>query len=127
MVNDAKTILQRGMEVSEQIDILGDDGVPIDYHLKLWKSEIIDFVILQQDAFDQIDMLTPLERQQYMLEKVMAICNLEFTFDAFIEVPGYFKRIINTLRQMNYSGFGSEKFKGYENELTNILKERELV
>ena len=127
MVNEAKTILQRGMEVSEQIDILGDDGVPIDYHLKLWKSEIIDFVILQQDAFDKIDMLTPLERQQYMLEKVMEICNLDFTFDTFTEISGYFKRIINTLRQMNYSEFESEKFIGYKNELKNIIKERELA
>ena len=127
MVNEAKTILQRGMEVSEQIDILGDDGVPIDYHLKLWKSEIIDFVILQQDAFDKIDMLTPLERQQYMLEKVMEICNLDFTFDTFTEISDYFKRIINTLRQMNYSEFESEKFIGYKNELKNIIKERELA
>lgn len=127
MVNEAKTILQRGMEVSEQIDILGDDGVPIDYHLKLWKSEIIDFVILQQDAFDKIDMLTPLERQQYMLEKVMEICNRDFTFDNFAEVSGYFKRIINTLRQMNYSDYESEKFIGYENELKDIIKEREVA
>ena len=127
MVNEAKTILQRGMEVREQIDILGDDGVPIDYHLKLWKSEIIDFVILQQDAFDKIDMLTPLERQQYMLEKVMLICNLEYVFDSFTDISGYFKRIINNLRQMNYSEFGSEKFAGYENELMTIIKERELA
>ncbi len=127
MVNEAKTILQRGMEVSEQIDILGDDGVPIDYHLKLWKSEIIDFVILQQDAFDKIDMLTPLERQQYMLGKVMEICNRDFIFDNFTEVSGYFKRIINTLRQMNYSDYESEKFIGYENELKDILKEREVA
>jgi len=127
MVNEAKTILQRGMEVSEQIDILGDDGVPIDYHVKLWKSEIIDFVILQQDAFDKIDMLTPLERQQYMLEKVMDICNHDFTFETFSEISGYFKRIINTLRQMNYSDFESEKFVGYENELKTIIKEREVA
>lgn len=127
MVNEAKTILQRGMEVSEQIDILGDDGVPIDYHLKLWKSEIIDFVILQQDAFDKIDMLTPLERQQYMLEKVMSICNREYSFDSFAEVAAYFKRIINQLRQMNYSDFESEKFIGFDRELQNIIKERALV
>jgi len=127
MVNEAKTILQRGLEVSEQIDILGDDGVPIDYHIKLWKSEIIDFVILQQDAFDTVDMLTPLERQQYMLGKVMDICNDDFTFDSFTEISGYFKRIINTLRQMNYSEFESDKFVGYENELKDILKERELA
>jgi len=127
MVSEAKTILQRGMEVSEQIDILGDDGVPIDYHVKLWKSEIIDFVILQQDAFDKIDMLTPLERQQYMLEKVMEICNHDFTFETFSEISGYFKRIINTLRQMNYSDFESDKFVGYENELKSIIKEREVA
>lgn len=127
MVNEAKTILLRGMEVSEQIDILGDDGVPIDYHIKLWKSEIIDFVILQQDAFDKIDMLTPLERQQFMLEKVMEICNTNFDFDSFTEVAGYFKRIINQLRQMNYSEFESDKFIEYEKELTNIIKERKVA
>ncbi len=127
MVNEAKTILLRGMEVSEQIDILGDDGVPIDYHIKLWKSEIIDFVILQQDAFDKIDMLTPLERQQFMLEKVMEICNSNFDFDSFTEIAGYFKRIINQLRQMNYSEFESEKFIEYEKELMNIIKERKVA
>ena len=62
-VNKAKTILQRGKETYEQINILGDDGVPIDYHITFWKSEIIDFVILQQDAFDKIDQSTPIERQ----------------------------------------------------------------
>jgi len=127
MVNDAKTILLRGTEVSEQIDILGDDGVPIDYHIKLWKSEIIDFVILQQDAFDKIDMLTPLERQQYMLEKVMEICHYDYQFESFTEVAGYFKRIINQLKQMNYSTFDSEQFKAYEKELTNIIKERKVA
>ena len=127
MVNDAKTILLRGTEVSEQIDILGDDGMPIDYHIKLWKSEIIDFVILQQDAFDKIDMLTPLERQQYMLEKVMEICHYDYQFESFTEVAGYFKRIVNQLKQMNYSTFDSEQFKAYEKELTNIIKERKVA
>ena len=63
-VNHMKTILQRGKEVQEQINILGDDGVPVDYHLTFWKSEVIDFVILQQDAFDDIDSVCPLDRQE---------------------------------------------------------------
>lgn len=101
--------------------------MPIDYHIKLWKSEIIDFVILQQDAFDKIDMLTPLERQQYMLEKVMEICHYDYQFESFTEVAGYFKRIVNQLKQMNYSTFDSEQFKAYEKELTNIIKERKVA
>lgn len=123
-VNDMKTILQRGKEVQEQINILGDDGVPVDYHITFWKSEVIDFVILQQDAFDKIDSVCPIERQKYMLDLVMDICHSDFEFNGFMQVMDYFKRVINVCKQMNYSEFESEQFKKYESELNDILAER---
>ncbi|MBV5343083.1 V-type ATP synthase subunit A, partial [bacterium] len=124
MVNDMKTILQRGKEVQEQINILGDDGVPVDYHITFWKSEVIDFVILQQDAFDKIDAVTPLERQEFMLNLVMDICHANFDFNGFVDVMDYFKRIINVCKQMNYSKFHSEDFEKFVNELQVVLAER---
>ncbi len=124
MVMKAKNIIQRGREAYEQINILGDDGVPLDYHDRYWKAEIIDFVILQQDAFDKIDSNSPLERQRYMLEKVMSICDTNFHFDGFEQCSSYYKRIINVLKQMNYSNFKSEEFYNYEKELETILNER---
>lgn len=123
-VNDMKTILQRGKEVQEQINILGDDGVPVDYHVTFWKSEVIDFVILQQDAFDKIDCVTPLERQQYMLDLVMDICETEFYFAGFTEVMDYFKRIISICKQMNYSVFQSTEFEKFAHELQAVVSER---
>jgi V/A-type H+-transporting ATPase subunit A len=123
-VNRAKTILQRGKETYEQINILGDDGVPVEYHITFWKSEVIDFVILQQDAFDKVDQSTPIERQEYMLESVLTLCESDFKFDSFTEVDLYFKRIINQYKQMNYSEFKSEKFNNFENELNQIIQER---
>lgn len=124
MVNEMKTLLQRGKEVQEQINILGDDGVPLDYHITYWKSELIDFVILQQDAFDAVDAMCPIDRQQYMLRKVMDITHLDFEFDNFGEVMEYFKKLINVLRQMNYAEFKSKSFKQYEAELEELLKDR---
>jgi V/A-type H+-transporting ATPase subunit A len=124
LVYKAKNVVQRGKEAYEQINILGDDGVPLDYHDRFWKAEIIDFVILQQDAFDKIDSSTPIQRQRYMLEKVIDICGMAFKFDSFEECSSYYKRIINTLKQMNYSEFKSEEFANYENELNSILNER---
>lgn len=124
MVNEMKTIMQRGKEVQEQINILGDDGVPLEYHLTFWKSEVIDFVILQQDAFDPIDAVCPIERQQYMLKLVMSVVRAEYTFDDFTQVMDYFKRLINALRQMNYSVFQSDAFHKHEAALQEILKER---
>ena len=126
-INEVKTILLRGQEVSEQINILGDDGVPVEYHIRFWKSEVIDFVILQQDAFDKVDMNTPLERQEYMLNKVMSICHTDFRFESFTEVGSYFKRVINNLRQMNYSEFQTDEFKKFEEELNQIINERKVA
>lgn len=123
-VNEIKTRLLRGKEISEQINILGDDGVPVEYHITLWKSELIDFVILQQDAFDSIDSVTPLERQEFMLNRIVDICHSEFSFESFLEVIDYFKKMINILKQMNYSEYQSEQFKAFNVELDELLKER---
>ena len=120
-VNRAKNIVRRGKEVAEQINILGDDGVPISYHEQYWKSELIDFVILQQDAFDKIDALTPMDRQEYMLTLVLDVCDHQFSFGTFEDCSRKFKEIINIMRQMNYSEFQSEQFKNYLDQLHKAL------
>ncbi|MDR1331189.1 MAG: V-type ATP synthase subunit A [Tannerella sp.] len=122
-VNEVKTRMFRGKEIAEQINILGDDGVPVDYHVTFWKSELIDFVILQQDAFDSVDAVSPLERQQYMMERIVGICHTDFKFNGFTEVADYFKRMINLFKQMNYSEFKSERFENYNLQLDELLKE----
>jgi V/A-type H+-transporting ATPase subunit A len=119
-----RNVLTRGREVAEQINILGDDGVPVDYHVTFWKAEVIDFVILQQDAFDEVDSSTSLERQKYMLNKVLEIYHTKFSFESFEEVATYFKRVINQMKQMNYSEFESDKFKQNEKELNTIIDEK---
>ena len=122
-VNKAKIIVRKGKETMDQINILGDDGVPISYHETFWKSELVDFVILQQDAFDPIDSLCPLDRQRYMLNLVLDICDHEFQFDNYEECRDYFKEMINLLRQMNFSEFEGEQFNKYMAEINKKLEE----
>ena len=123
-VNEIKTRLQRGKEIAEQINILGDDGVPVEYHVTFWKSELIDFVILQQDAFDEIDAVTPMERQETILNMVIDICHTEFEFENFNEVMDYFKKMINICKQMNYSKFQSEQYEDFRKQLKELIDER---
>lgn len=122
-VNEIKTRLQRGKEIAEQINILGDDGVPVEYHVIFWKSELIDFVVLQQDAFDEIDSVTSMERQEEILNMVIDICHTEFQFENFNEVMDYFKKMINICKQMNYSKFKSEQYENFRLQLKALLKE----
>lgn len=122
LVEQMRDVLRRSVEVSDQIAILGDDSVPIEYHITLWKGELLDFVILQQDAFDRIDQNTPLERQRFMLNLVAEICKREFVFQHFEDVSDFFKKLIHILRQMNYCAFRETEFEKYRAELDEKLK-----
>ncbi len=119
----AKNIVRRGREAADQINILGDDGVPMSYHVTFWKSELIDFCFLQQDAFDPVDSLCPIERQKFMLDILLGICDRDFDFPDFEKCREYFKNMINTIRQMNYSEFHSDSFESYLAELNKMLEE----
>lgn len=120
----AKNYVQRGKEAYEQINILGDDGVPVEYHDRFWKAELIDFIILQQDAFDKIDASTPLLRQKFMLDLIVGICDNSFKFEHFEECSTFYKGLINSLKQMNYSVYESEEFFKFEEEVKSIINER---
>lgn len=121
-VNKAKNYILRGKEAYEQINILGDDGVPMEYHNRYWKSELIDFIILQQDAFDAIDSSTPMDRQEFMLNKVLEVCDAPVDFDSFEDCSAHYKNIINIMRQMNYSQYKSADFEKYLEQLNKVTR-----
>ena len=118
----AKNMVRRGRETNDQINILGDDGVPVSYHVEFWKSELIDFAFLQQDAFDDIDALCPLERQKAMLDLILDICDKDFDFEDFDKCREFFKELINDLRQMNYTEFNSEQFNAYKDTIIKLVE-----
>lgn len=118
----ARNITLRGKEAYDQINILGDDGVPMEYHLRYWKSELVDFILLQQDAFDNIDCQTPLKRQEYMLNLVLDICNKDYHFERFEKCVSFFKNLINIMRQMNFSEFQSPEFEKYKEQLQKTVE-----
>ncbi|MCQ2174047.1 MAG: V-type ATP synthase subunit A [Bacteroidales bacterium] len=122
-INKAKNFVRKGKEMAEQINILGDDGVPMSYHEAYWKSELIDFAFLQQDAFDAIDCLCPMERQKYMLNLILDICDRSFKFEDFEKCREFFKNIINLMRQMNYSEFNSDNFNRYRDEISKTIEQ----
>ena len=123
-VYEGKTIVQRGKEANDQINILGDDGVPVEYHERFWKSELLDSVILQQDAFDSIDANCPIERQKLMYNMVLDICRKSFDFADFEQCSQYFKDLIYLFRQMNYSEWKSEQFEDYRRKIETSVNDK---
>ena len=123
-VYEAKDLLLRGKEAGDQINILGDDGVPMEYHERLWKSELLDRIILQQDGFDPVDKSTSMKRQCYMMHLILDVCRTDFVFESYEEVQPYFTGLINLLRQMNYLEFQNDEFNSYQAQLKEAMEER---
>ncbi|WCL49069.1 V-type ATP synthase subunit A [Leptospira sp. GIMC2001] len=123
----ARNILRKGQEAYDQINILGDDSVPIEYHISFWKSELIDFIILQQDAFDSIDSNTPIQRQKYMLDFILEICDRIYQFNDFEEIAGFFKSIIYLLKQMNYQEYEGTEFRSYRSQVITELDKKSFL
>ena len=123
-VTEGKAVMQRGKEANDQINILGDDGVPVEYHERFWKSELLDSVILQQDAFDSIDANCPIERQKMMYNMVLDICRKSFDFGVFDECSKFFKELIYLFRQMNYSEWKSEQFENFRSQIEALVNSK---
>jgi V/A-type H+-transporting ATPase subunit A len=121
----AKNILAKGIEARDQISILGDDSVPLDYHRDFWKSELIDFAFIQQDSFDDTDMNSTMERQSFMLNRVLEICDKKQDFEDFSTVGSFYKKLINLFKQMNYSEFRSDDFSKFNEELDQVFTANE--
>ena len=68
-------------------------------------------------------MRTEMERQQYMLNFMLDICDRSFAFKSFEEVRDAFKNLINLVTQMNFSAFNDEAFQSYEKQVQQAIKE----
>ena len=64
-----------------------------------------------------------MERQKFMLDLLLEICDREFDFEDFEQCRGFFKELINDLRQMNYTKFRSEEFEQYNQTITKLVEE----
>lgn len=118
--NRIRQVLVKGREAADQINILGDDGVTIDFHLLFWRSELLDFILLQQDAFDAVDQFCSVERQAYMTQLLLGICAKPYAYEHFQEVRLHFSAMINACKQMNYAPFKSPAFQKHLNELEEM-------
>jgi V/A-type H+-transporting ATPase subunit A len=124
---EMKNVLLRGSEARDQINILGDDGVPLDYHVRFWRAELLDFAILQQDAFDAVDQMTPMQRQLDQVATVLDICERDFEFSGFEAVADFYKRLINVFKQWNYAPLDSDDFARHRDRIAEMLNEQPQV
>ncbi len=109
-------LLRRGDAVAQMMEVAGEEGISLEDYVLLQKALLLDRVFLQQDAFDPVDVSTPIERQRALLELLWSVVQPGFGFTGREEARHYFAQLGTYFRALNSSVWQSPDYR-QQNEL----------
>jgi len=101
--------------------VVGEEGTSVEDFVIYLKSEFLDAVFLQQNAFDQVDAATSPERQKYMAEKIHSILKTDFPFKDKEAARKFFYSLRQNFIDWNYIEFESDQFKKHEKTISKLI------
>jgi V/A-type H+/Na+-transporting ATPase subunit A len=114
-------ILRKGNDVAQMMKVVGEEGTSLSDYVDYLKAEFLDFVYLQQNAFDPVDEATPKERQIYVFDFIFHILESPFTFGDKGSALHFFQQLRQLFRGWNSAPWQSEEFERTEKEIRAFL------
>jgi V/A-type H+-transporting ATPase subunit A len=119
----ARALLHRGNEINQMMKVVGEEGTSLaDFTLYL-KSEYLDAVYLQQDAYDPVDCATDGPRQQHVFATIGAFIDAALRFEDKDAARRFFQRLTQATRDWNRIPPNTPAFKEHEKRLQDMLAE----
>jgi V/A-type H+/Na+-transporting ATPase subunit A len=115
-------LFRRGDAVLQMMQVTGVEGVTLDDYVTYQKALFLDMVYLQQDAFDEVDASTSLERQQLSFGKVCELVERSYAFNDKDQARDYFTRFTGLFKNFNYARPDSPDFQRYLKEIDVLAK-----
>ncbi len=109
-VEQAIALLKQGDEVLQMIQVAGEEGITLDDFVIYLKAEFIDLVYLQQDAFDPVDVATPMARQHDNFNLLSHIVERDFGFEDRATARHFFMQLSHLFKNLNYAPYQSKEY-----------------
>jgi len=122
VVARGRNILQKGSEIHQMMMVVGEEGTSIEDFVVYLKSEFLDDVYLQQNAFDKVDAAASPKRQEYFAQKIDEILTREFVFTDKDSARNFFTDLRQKFIDLNYIEMGNENFQKQEQAITELLE-----
>ena len=96
-------VLRRGDEIHQMMTVVGEEGTPIDDYTTMLKAEFFDSAYLQQNAYDDVDAATSIDRQRFVFDKILEVIEADFDFESKDEARHSLKKISSLFFNWNYA------------------------
>jgi V/A-type H+-transporting ATPase subunit A len=122
-VEAARAILRRGSEIGQMMKVVGEEGTSLEDFTTYLKSEFLDAVYLQQNAFSDADASTPVERQQQMFDVVEKVMLGTFEFPEKDATRRFFMDLQQAFIDWNDKPMDSAEFAALKEALVRKIDE----
>jgi V/A-type H+-transporting ATPase subunit A len=119
----AQHILRSGSEVEQMMKVVGEEGTSIDDFIIYLKSEYLDNVYLQQNAYDPVDAATSAERQQKVFTVISGFLAEPMKFTDKAAARRFFHQLTQTTRDWNRTEMEHADFQKIQAQLVKMIKE----
>ena len=116
-------ILKQGDEISSMMKVVGEEGTSLEDYVIYLKEEMLDAVYLQQNSFDLVEANCSVERQRYVMDKLIYILGSDFEVSDKDDARSFFNKMRQKFIDLNYSEFLSDDFKKIEADIDALYND----
>lgn len=116
-------LLKDGDDVRRMMQVTGEEGISLDDFVLLQKAVFVDMVYLQQDAFDEVDVSTPLERQHNTFLRIKELVEKDYTFADKDAARKFFMQLTGLFKNLNYTALGTPDYKRLQEEIAELVEQ----
>ncbi len=113
-------MLKRGDDIYKMMQVTGEEGITLEDYVIWQKATLLDMIFLQQDAFDDVDVSMPLERQLESLRLLRSLIDQDYRFKDRDQARDFFTRLTGLYKNWNYSRPESTDFTRYRKEIEDL-------
>jgi V/A-type H+/Na+-transporting ATPase subunit A len=116
-----RAILFKGDEVGQMMKVVGEEGTSLDDYIIYLKSELLDYVYIQQNSFDPVDAAVEPERQLHIYNILIDILTAKLNFAGKEEARSWFNRMRQNFLDYNGKKWKSDEFNKLEKTISELL------
>ena len=122
-IRRARDILRAGAEVGQMMKVVGEEGTSMDDFVLFLKSEYLDDVYLQQDAYDPVDGASAADRQQHVFDVIFSVLNSALSFQDKAAARRFFHQLAQTTKDWNRAEMKDESFATLQKKIESMIAE----
>jgi V/A-type H+-transporting ATPase subunit A len=124
-VEKARIILRKGNEIGQMMKVVGEEGTSLADFTTYLKSEFLDAVYLQQNAFSDSDATTPVARQKLMFDIVEKALSSDYGFADKDAARSFFMGLQQMFIDWNDKAMGTPEFDSLRAALAEKIESAE--